>query len=179
MKRETKMHKELGNRVLVIGSAGSGKTTLSKWLSKILSLPIIHMDRHYWADNWCEPEDEVWEEKVREFCATDEWIMDGNYTKTMSLRLRFSTTVIFLDMPRWKCLLRVIVRRFRLFHNKKRDDIPANCNERMNLAFYRWIWNYPKRSRTEVLSLIEKFEGNVHHLKSSQDVKKFMRLIKN
>ncbi|WP_338049208.1 hypothetical protein [Paenibacillus wynnii] len=36
------------NRVLVLGSAGSGKSTLSQQLGEIFKLPVIHLDKYYW-----------------------------------------------------------------------------------------------------------------------------------
>lgn len=117
----------LGNKILIIGCAGSGKTTLAKKIHGLTNIPLVHMDRFYWKENWEKITDKEWEEKVRSFCQSESWVMDGNYTSTLSLRMKFATSVILLDIPRWKCLLRVIIRRFRFFHNKKRCDLPQNC----------------------------------------------------
>ncbi len=167
----------LGKKVLIIGCAGSGKTTLAKQLSKLIGLPIIHMDNYYWTENWSRKSDKVWHEIVNELCKQPKWIMDGNYTKSMPIRFQYATAVIYLDMPRWKCLLRVVIRRFRLIYNKKRDDIPKKCNERMNVEFYRWIWNYPKRSRNETLALLNASDKIIFHLKSRRDVHYFIKNI--
>ena len=40
------------NRIVVIGSAGSGKSTLSQKLGQIYSLPVVHLDKYYWKPNW-------------------------------------------------------------------------------------------------------------------------------
>ena len=53
-----------GKRILIIGCAGSGKSTLAKKLSKKLQLPIIHLDKYFWGENWDRPTDEEWEKKV-------------------------------------------------------------------------------------------------------------------
>ena len=174
---EVTQNLKLGKKVLIIGCAGSGKTTLAKQLSKIIGLPIIHMDNYYWSDNWGRKSDAEWHDIVNELCQKPKWIMDGNYTKSMPIRFQYATAVIYLDVPRWKCLLRVVMRRFRLIYNKKRDDIPANCNERMNVEFYRWIWNYPKRSRNNTLELLKRFNGIVYHLKSKQDTDSFIKIM--
>jgi adenylate kinase family enzyme len=38
----------LDKRIMIIGSSGCGKTTLAIQLSRILELPVIHLDREYW-----------------------------------------------------------------------------------------------------------------------------------
>ena len=39
-------------KIIVIGNAGSGKTTFSKALSKKLNLPLIHLDKIFWYGIW-------------------------------------------------------------------------------------------------------------------------------
>ncbi len=164
----------LGNKILIIGCAGAGKTTLSTKLSQAIDLPIIHMDRHYWNQNWGRKTDSEWHTIVENLCQKPEWIMDGNYTKTMPIRVQHASAVIFLDTPRWQCLLRVFIRRFRFIHNKRRFDIPSHCRERLSLAFYQWVWRYPKRSRDDILSTLKSFNGQQLHLKSNTDIKRFL-----
>jgi adenylate kinase family enzyme len=55
---------ELGERVLIIGCAGAGTTTLSKQLSKKLQLPMIHLDKHFWNKSWGKPRDKDWEPSI-------------------------------------------------------------------------------------------------------------------
>lgn len=165
----------LGKKILIIGCAGAGKTTLAKELSKIVFLPIIHMDNYYWTENWGRKPEAVWRNIVNELCRQPKWIMDGNYTRTMADRFKHASTIIYLDFPRWKCLLRVIIRRFRIIFNKKRNDIPANCDEKLNIEFYRWIWNYPDRSRNETIALLNESNKTTFHLKSNREVRCFIK----
>ncbi|MCH9757123.1 MAG: AAA family ATPase [Gammaproteobacteria bacterium] len=164
-------HYKLGERILIIGCAGAGKTTLSKQLSKKLQLPMIHLDKHFWNKNWGKPREEDWQETVQQLCERKNWIMDGNYTDILPLRLKHATSIIFLDTPRWRCLIRVIIRRFRFFHNKKRVDIAEGCKERLSFEFYRWIWNYPKRSRGKTFALLDGYSGPKFCLKNNREVK--------
>lgn len=55
------------NRVMVLGSAGSGKSTLTQKLSKILALPVIHLDKYYWKPNWVPTSNEEWDRIVEAF----------------------------------------------------------------------------------------------------------------
>ncbi|MDG0808073.1 EutP/PduV family microcompartment system protein [Cohnella rhizosphaerae] len=82
-------------RILVIGSAGSGKSTLSQRLSEQLQLPVIHLDKYYWKPNWVPTPNEDWDKFVLGTTNRDQWIMDGNYTRTLDLRLKRADTVIF------------------------------------------------------------------------------------
>lgn len=56
------------NRILVIGCAGSGKSTLSRKLHYILDLPVIHLDTYFWNANWVPKSNEEWEYMPRLLC---------------------------------------------------------------------------------------------------------------
>lgn len=164
------------NKILIIGCAGSGKTTLSKKLSKILDLPVIHLDNHYWEPGWKKVPQEIWIKDVETLIDRDNWIMDGNYTQCLSFRLSEATSVIYLDMPRYKCLWRAFKRRLKFW--VKRDDLPSGCIDRLSLQFYLWIWNYPKRSRQKTLDLINGFNGTVHIFKNEKQIKNWLNKMK-
>ncbi|MFC3801467.1 DNA topology modulation protein [Cohnella sp. GCM10012308] len=146
-------------RILIIGSAGSGKSTLAQRLGEQLNLPIIHLDRHYWKPGWIPTPNEEWDQFVIEATNQEQWIMDGNYSRTLNLRLKRADTVIFLDMPTWLCVYRIIKRRIR-FHGKTRPDLNEGCPEKLDRVFFKWVWNYKKRSRASVLDQIMHFKDN-------------------
>ena len=72
---ETEQVKEasgaVGRRVLVIGMAGSGKSTFSRALSAKTGVPVIHLDFHYWKPGWVKPSDDEWRDKQRGLLAGD------------------------------------------------------------------------------------------------------------
>jgi adenylate kinase family enzyme len=162
-------------RILVIGSAGSGKSKLSRYLAEKLSIPVIHLDRLYWRPNWVEPGQEEWLEQVRNVISEESWIMDGNYSRTLAVRLEACDTVVFLDMPRLTCLWRVLSRMLR-FHGRNRPDMAAGCTERLDISFLLWVWRYPTRTRQKVISLLEAYRltRNVIHLRTQREVKLFI-----
>lgn len=172
----TEIASKLGNKVLIIGCAGSGKTTLCKKLSKILNLPIIHLDNYYWEAGWNKVQTDKWISILESLVKKSEWIMDGNYTQSLPLRLKESTSVIYLDTPRYKCLWRAFKRRLTFWKN--REDIPYGCTDRFSLSFYLWIWHYPKRSRQRTLDLLAGFSGQVIILENDQEVNNFINNIK-
>jgi adenylate kinase family enzyme len=145
-------------RILIIGSAGSGKSTLAKELGKVLNLPIIHLDKYYWKPNWIPTPDDEWNQFIAEVVNQEEWVMDGNYSRTLELRLKRADTVIFLDLPRILCLYRIFKRRIQ-YHGKTRPDLNEECPEKLDWEFVKWVWNYRKRSRPKILNLLEQVKG--------------------
>ncbi|HEX6591434.1 MAG TPA: hypothetical protein VF050_05510 [Moraxellaceae bacterium] len=163
-------------RILIVGSGGSGKSTLSAQLGKRLGLPVIHMDAEYWQPGWVEPEKPDWQRRVDELCDGDAWVMDGNYSGTLASRLAVCDTVIFLDLPRLLCLWRVVSRGVRYF-GVTRPDMAEGCPERWpDLVFLKWIWNYPERSRPKVLALLQEHaQGRqIIRLHSRREVQQFL-----
>jgi adenylate kinase family enzyme len=113
-------------KVLVIGSPGSGKSVFSRRLGEITGLPVIHLDQHYWRPGWVEPSIDEWDRQLEELLQRDSWILDGNNSRTMDKRLRYSDTAIFLDFPRGLCTWRVFKRSCGL---AGRPDLAAGCEE--------------------------------------------------
>jgi adenylate kinase family enzyme len=141
-------------RILVIGSGGSGKSTLTRKLGEKLCLPVIHLDALYWSPGWKEHNPLTWPATVEQACSSESWVMDGNYSGTLVQRLPRADTVVYLDMPRWFCIRNIVLRSI---HNlgRSRDDLGEGCPEGPDLEFMRWVWNYPTRSRARVLAMIE------------------------
>lgn len=131
-------------RILVIGSPGAGKTTLSRDLAARLGLPLIHLDREYFGPGWGMPSRPEWRARVRDLAARSEWVMEGNYASTFDLRVPRATAIVWLDAPRWKCLFRVSWRVLR-HYGRQRPDLGPGCTERFDASFMRWIWTYPER----------------------------------
>jgi adenylate kinase family enzyme len=148
-------------KVLVIGSPGSGKSVFSSRLGKITGLPVIHLDRLYWRPGWIEPTKDIWRPQLEGLLSRDSWIIDGNYSGTMDVRLEHCDTVIFLDLPRHLCTWRVFKRFLDHRGGQSRADMADGCPEKLDLAFLRWTWRYPERSRPSVMQRLERLNGKI------------------
>jgi adenylate kinase family enzyme len=164
-------------KVIVIGSGGAGKSTFSRLLGEKTSLPVIHLDKLFWHPNWTRTPEDEWIEIVRREIARDEWIMDGNFGGTREMRLQACDTVIFLDMPRWLCIYRILKRT--LFYRKEtRPDMAEGCDERFDLEFIMWVWNYTKGGRQRVVEQLKSFSSKrIIMLKSTREADEFLELL--
>lgn len=162
-------------RVLVIGPGGAGKSTFARRLGVRLGLRVIHLDRAYWRSGWVEPPKDEWRRRVEELCGGDSWIMDGNYSGTLGVRLAACDTVVFMDLPRSLCLWRVL-KRAVMYRRSPRPDMAEGCREKLDFKFLYWVWTYPKARRPKVLSLLERHAGEkrIIRLRSSAEVEEFL-----
>jgi adenylate kinase family enzyme len=162
-------------RVLVIGSGGSGKSTFSTRLGELLNLEVHHLDKLFWHPGWVETPRDEWLKIVTELTDRDSWILDGNFSGTLDVRMQKADTVIFLDMSRWLCLGRIITRVMR-YRDGTRPDMAEGCRERFNFEFISWIWNYPRRSKPKVVKLLAQHaEGKkIVWLRSRAEVENFL-----
>jgi adenylate kinase family enzyme len=167
-------------RVMVVGSGGAGKSTFARALGERTGLPVLHLDRLFWRAGWVETPRPAFEEVVRSTIATDAWILDGNYSHTMELRLERADTCVFLDVPRLTCLGRAL-RRNWTYRGRCRPDITEGCPEKIDAEFVAWIWTYPARVRPKVLEKLAVFErrgGRAVVLRSDDEVEAFLEAVR-
>jgi adenylate kinase family enzyme len=147
-------------RVLVIGNAGAGKTTFAIQLARITGRPLIHMDRYYWRPGWIPTPEDVWQRRVAELVKGDSWIMDGNYSNSLAVRLARCDAVVFFDLPRLTCLWAVL-RRIVVHQFVRRPDLPDGCPETVDREFLWWIWNFPTQLRPRIVEALERVGDDV------------------
>jgi adenylate kinase family enzyme len=163
-------------RVLVLGSGGAGKTTLSAKLAAVTGLPLIHLDTLYWRPGWVRPPEEEWEAIVGELLTRERWIMDGNFAGTVARRAEITDTVVFLDVARVRCLIRALRRVVRP-PDRVRPDLPDSYRERFDREFARWIWSYPKKFRPRILAVLDDVRhrgGTVVELHDDAEIESFL-----
>jgi adenylate kinase family enzyme len=102
-------------RVVVVGTSCSGKTTLARQLSQMLGVPHIELDAVHWLPNWQPRPTDEFRRLVAEAVAGESWVMDGNYSSTArDIVWDRATTLIWLNYPFrvvfWRALRRTVLR---------------------------------------------------------------------
>lgn len=163
------------DRVMIIGCSGSGKSTLARALHKLTNLPLIHLDQYFWKPNWVETLDPEWEEINQALVEKSQWIIDGNYGRTMDLRLKAAETIIFLDRPTWLCFYRV-VRRILQYYGTSRPDMTEGCNERMDMVFFKYVLSYNRNRRPGILAKLTCLskDKDIIILKNDSEIEEFL-----
>ena len=163
-------------RVLIIGSGGSGKSYLARELGPRLDLPVVHLDPLFWKPGWVETPEPQWRAIQQVLVRRPAWIIDGNHASTLDVRLPAADTVVFLDMPRWLCMTRVVTRSLR-HRRRARIDRAEGCRERLNWSFLKWVWTFPKHGREQIEDALARHgDGTeVIVLRRRRDITRFVR----
>lgn len=158
-------------RVMIIGSGGAGKSTLARELGLRTGLPVFHLDAVYWKPGWEPTSREEWELKIKEISCGAKWIIDGNYSGTMNIRLANADTIIFLDYSRWVNMYGIVKRRM-MYRKKTRPDMNEGCKERLDWAFIKWVWSFEREKAPQLRKKLQNFpDKEVHHFRNRKELK--------
>ena len=139
-------------RVAIVGSPGSGKTTLSLKLGEILGMQPVHLDRELWKPDWTLPSEEERKSIHDKFIAPDRWLIDGMWGSLVADRYKRATVVVHLDYNRLVCLARAY-KRYRKNRGKNRFDLADGCLDKMDGEFVSYIWNFKRNVGKKLVAL--------------------------
>lgn len=140
-------------KVIVIGCPGSGKTTFAEKLNKSTNLPIYYLDAIWHKPDKTHITREDFDERIQEIFSEPEWIIDGNYNRTIEIRLKQCDTVFLFDLPTDVCLQGA---RERI--GKERYDMPW-IEKELNPEFEKSIKEFSDKSLPRIYELLEKYKG--------------------
>lgn len=156
------------DRAIVIGCPGAGKSTFSRKLSAKTGLPLHYLDMIWHRSDRTVIGREEFDKRLAEITNESQWILDGNYARTLPLRLAKCDTVFFFDLPLHECIEGV---KSRL--GKDRVDMPWN-DDKLDPEFLQWIIDFPRDVVPEINRLLETFDKTIIRFKSRDEADKFI-----
>lgn len=157
-------------KIIVIGSPGSGKSTFSRKLRDITSLPLYHLDMIKHKPDRTTITSEEFDRRLSDILRTDNWIIDGNYQRTMKMRLEKCDTVFLMDFPLEVCLAGAAARV-----GTKRDDLPW-VEEEFDEEFRQWIIDFPNEKLPQIYQMLEHYKDKIIVIfKSRQEAEKYLQ----
>jgi adenylate kinase family enzyme len=145
-------------RIAVVGSTGSGKTTLARELAARFGLRHIEIDALLWEPNWTAASDEVLRARAKEALGEDGWVSDGNYSKLFDLTLARAQMLVWLDYA-FPVLARQLLRR-TVSRSLYREELWNGNRETFAKAFFTrdsillWLLRSYRSNRRRYLAIV-------------------------
>lgn len=157
-------------KAIIIGCPGSGKSTFANKLRNITKLPLYHLDMIWHKEDRTTITKEEFDVKLSNLLEKDRWIIDGNYQRTLEMRLKECDTVFFMDYPLDICIAGV---KSRVGH--KHDDLPW-IEDNLDPEFEEKIVNFSKDKLPKIYDLLEKYKDkNIIIFHAREEADKYLK----
>ena len=167
-------------KIYIVGSVGSGKTTLARKLSKKLQIPHFETDNFVWTRHPAgdiRNEIEVRDQLLLEAITTDNWIIEGVHIDWTDMGLQEADQIIFLDFPTTKRGRRIIKRYIRqLLHLEKTNYKPTFSIFRQ---MFKWNKYFEEQMKQEFLIKFSAYEHKVRRFQTDKEVEEWFHQLKN
>jgi hypothetical protein len=172
---------ELGHRIHLVGTSGSGKTTVARALAETLGVPHIELDALHFRENWVERPDADMLADVAAIAAQPAWIVDGNYGRVGVREVLWprAETIIWLDLPRSTVMRQVIARTAARWWSQKplwhgnRESLGMVLSPGHSIVW--WAWSTHAKNRANYERLIASPPCRVVRLRSRREVSELLR----
>ena len=142
----------------VVGSPGSGKTTLARALAAHRGLDHIELDSLFHQPGWVPLERQEFRRRVQArvdaAAAARGWVADGNYNDHLGdVTQSAADTIVWLDLPRPVVMRRVVGRTVRRLvtreelWNGNREPLTGLVRWDPEKSIVRWAWVHHSRYR--------------------------------
>lgn len=139
-------------RVIVIGCPGAGKSTFARKLKEKTGLPLYYLDMIFHNPDRTTAARAEFDERLQAILHTENWIIDGNYLRTLPVRFEACTDVFVLDYPLDQCLEGAASRV-----GKPREDLPW-VEQTFDPEFRQYILDFPKDQLSQIYELAEQYQ---------------------
>mgnify|MGYP005764757825 CR=1 FL=1 len=157
-------------KVIVIGSPGAGKSTFARKLRDLTGLPLYYLDMLWHRPDQTNISREAFDKRLGEMLKADKWIIDGNYLRTLEMRLRECDTVFLMDYP-----LEVCISGAESRIGKQREDLPWIESE-FDEEFKQWIIDFPQNQLPQIYELLSQYResSNIIIFRSRKEAEEYL-----
>ncbi len=155
-------------RIMIFGLPESGKSTFALKLSKVLKLPLYHLDKYFFISHWIERSEEDFLEIQKGIVEKEQWIVDGNCIHSLETRYKRADIVIYICFPRILCIFRLFQRLLK--KDSEILDRAPNCKEKVSWKLIQYLWNFECRIQEKINELRKNYPNvKFFKIKSSQE----------
>lgn len=173
------------NRIVVVGSSGSGKTSTARTVALKLEIPHLELDSVYHQPDWEPLPDEEFQARVADFALQPRWVIDGNYTShgIQDLLWPVADTLVWVDPPKPVVMARVIRRTLRRsitreeLWNGNREPITnfVSLDPEKNVVVWAWTrFDHVREKYEQRLAEPGAVHLKVYRLRTSDEARRFL-----
>lgn len=147
-------------KILIIGTVGTGKTTLAKKLSKQYNIEyyeidsIVHDDNNGGIKRTFKQQDEI----INEIDKNNNWIIEGVLRENLFYLLDIADKIILLDVNRRKRNKRILIRYIK--QKLKLEQVNYTPSLKMLKNMYKWSNKYDKNKK-DFMETLDKYKNKV------------------
>jgi putative MATE family efflux protein len=161
------------SRIVVLGGAGAGKSTLARAIGEKLMLPVVHLDRLMFGPGWSRIDNSTARRELAEALTPGHWVVEGVYPALQDLTLPQADLVVWIEQPALLRLFRAW-RKTRIHKDRPRADRPDGCAEGFDTAYARTVFRFGRFQPSIQLDLAAVTPARIIRLKGDRAVKGFL-----
>jgi adenylate kinase family enzyme len=171
-------------RVVVIGVAGGGKSTVARALSERLGVPQVELDAMFWQPGWTKLGEDEFAERVGAATASGGWVVDGNYSERIRrITWGAAEVVVWADLPRavvmWQLVRRTLRRTatgVELWNGNRERPLRDQLSRDPSRSIVLWAWRTYGPTKREYEEIDQTAFPRVRfiRLRSRRQVRRFL-----
>ena len=158
-------------KIHIIGSIGSGKTTVARWLAKELAIPHYELDNVVWqrsAAGDVRRSVEQRDDKLATILSQGEWIIEGVHYKWLEPSFQAADIILYLDTPYKKRRARIIKRFIKQKLGLEKSNYKPSF--RIVKMLYQYNKHFDYEERDNIFKTLKPFHSKVVIYRDSKDV---------
>lgn len=174
------MERTFPNRIHIIGSVGSGKTTLARTLATKFNIPHFELDNVVWKRDRSGNDirdirrsDAERDEYLNNIVNLDFWIIEGAHHKWVSSSFDNANLIIVLD-TKYSIRIYRIIRRF-ILQKLRIEKANYKPTFKMLSKMFRWNAYFENESKQEILNMLNQYKDKLVIVKSNADIKNYFK----